>query len=225
MFDFSIETANSIHTAASIIAVTAALVAACAGGITYITSTIQSQHNNLEIAKANSLSDQANNAAAQAKLKTEELTKQNLELAIKLENEKQNRLKIESTLGMRYISEQQANEIIKALSSKNEEIEISIQIARQESEVLNYGRQIAEAFKRAGAHVSISNTIIMSGDNTGTRALIMKGPGHIIIHDAIKASGIANSIDILEPQPGTGYLVDPNKFAASITVFPKSLHL
>lgn len=228
MLNISLETANLIHTCASITAITAALIAASSGVITYMASSVQSRYNDQAIANANSVSAQANNAAAQAKVTSEELVKKNIELSIELEKERQERLKIEYSLSRRSLTPQQKETLSEHLEKARGISEVVIHIARQESEVINYSDEIKLAFTKAGVNVKLERGhVISTGDNTGVQVVMLKGPGHDAIEYAIEQAGFASAIlhAPLQSPPGRTFSHDPNLFAAKITIFPKPPHL
>lgn len=228
MSNISLQTANLIHTYASITAITAAFIAASSGVITYMASSVQSRYNDQAIANANSVSAQANNAAAQAKVTSEELVKKNIELSIELEKERQERLKMESSLSRRSLTPQQKEILSENLKKVSGISKIVIHIAQQESEVINYGEEMILAFAESGIDVTVVKVNVLSlGSSTGVRATIYNGPGHDAIEYAIAQSGFASVVHRapLQPPQGARFTHDPNLFAAKITIFPKPPHL
>ena len=228
MSNISLQTANLIHTYASITAITAAFIAASSGVITYMASSVQSRYNDQAIANANSVSAQANNAAAQAKVTSEELVKKNIELSIELEKERQERLKMESSLSRRSLTPQQKEILSENLKKVSGISKIVIHIAQQESEVINYSDEIRLAFTKAGINVKLERGhVISTGDNTGVQVVMLKGPGHDAIEYAIEQAGFASVVHRapLQPPQGARFTHDPNLFAAKITIFPKPPHL
>ncbi|WP_150796672.1 hypothetical protein [Pseudomonas fluorescens] len=116
MTNITLEMANAIYTCASVVAITAALLSACAGVLTYMASSVQDRFADQAIANANQMSAEANRAAAHANLKAESLIKQNIELSIKLEAEKNERLKTEAALGPRKLDSTISRELVKNLN-------------------------------------------------------------------------------------------------------------
>lgn len=227
MLNISLEVANTIYTYASIVAITAALISACGGVLTYMASSVQDRYSDQAIANANKMSAEANNAAAQANVTTEKLTKQNLELSIQLETEKKERLKIEESLRTRVLTEKEADKLIKGLESARGIASVIVAIARQEPEVINYSRQIIQTLKKAGINTLVSNTHIFStGSNTGMHVVIFEGPGYSTVEKAIKESELSSSIRRAAPESkNSNYGFDRSKIAATITIFQKDLHL
>lgn len=161
MINISLDTANLIHTVGSVIAIVSAFIAASTGLMTFIASTVQSRYADQKIAEANSLSAVANDAAARANHKTEELVKQNLELSLKLEAEKKERLRIETTLGPRTISRDSASSLITKLHGLDKS-KVRVVIARSEAEVENYAAMIVMILQSAGIDVIAERTLSFS---------------------------------------------------------------
>lgn len=223
MLNFSLETANVIHTTGSVIAIISAFIAAVAGAMTFVASVVQSQHADQKIAEANSLSAIANNSAAQANQKTEELVKQNLQLAIKLESERTERLRLESSLGPRKIDPDAASKLVARLSLL-ENTRIVLKIARLEDEVESYAAQLLVILKSAGVQVSVQKSLsISTGSNTGAQAVFLNGPESEKVEDAFRESGIFDRLlrPKLDPSMQAGFDFSINDVSAVITVFPK----
>lgn len=229
-----IETAKIIHPVAPAISIGAALIAAIAGAVTHTASTILAKHKDKVIAEINSVSAQANNAAAQAKITTEEITKKNLELSIELERERHARLQTQERLGPRKISPTQLLNLQSTMPrfSPNDIYRIMVQTANQDDEVISYARDMAAALCNAGINTFIdtSTTHQITGiSNTGTRAIRLSGPNSLEITTAIKLSGLADVVqndkvysfplDYLPPKFNT------NELAAIILIFPKTPYL
>ncbi|WP_409259394.1 hypothetical protein [Pseudomonas sp. KCJK9009] len=225
MLNISLEAANTIHTSASLIAITCALIASIAGVVTYMASTVQSRYNDQAIANANSVSAQARNAAAQAELKTEEVTKANLELSIKLETEKLKRLKIEENLMPRTFSTQVTKAFTSNLKGLDGKPVVIINIAKSEDEVTRLAGSLSDILKDAGAHVVITKVHVISmGSNTGIKAMLYDGFGNKQIELAIQESGIASKISRYYPKPNRlPPRFDTSQVAAEISIFTKDL--
>lgn len=197
MLNLSLEAANAVYTCASIVAITAALISACAGVITYMASSIQDRYADQAIANANSVSAQANNAAAQANAKTEILTKQNLELQIQVEKEKKERLILQKNLGKRHLSEAQVQNIKSTLSKASFTPHLSIEANRADIEAWEYAMDIARVFSESGAIVILKPTgirITIGSSNTGLAAYIYDTQEKIGLNQIIKEIGIASEV-------------------------------
>ncbi|MFK3815072.1 hypothetical protein ACI2KG_00430 [Pseudomonas sp. NPDC089407] len=223
MLNLSLETANVIHTTGSVIAIISAFIAAVAGAMTFVASVVQSQHADQKIAEANSLSAIANNSAAEANQKTEELVQQNLELSIKLESERNERLRLQNSLGPRKISPETALKLMEDLKGLGNS-SIRLKIARNEEEVEKYAAQIFLILKMAGIPTTAQKThTISSGSNTGVQAVFFNGPESEKIESIFRESGVFSRI--LRPkidasnQDGFGF--NTSEITAVITVFPK----
>jgi hypothetical protein len=217
MLDVSQEIASAINSYASIIAIAAGFVTAGAGVLTYMSASTMARYSDEAIAKANSVSAEANNAAAQANAKTETLTQQNLELQIRLEKERKERLELQKSVERRSISEKQRKEIIDTSKKIQKKLKIKIHCNAKDTEARAYVQQIGQLLHDQGHYAEgIEAGIIVQMDsaNIGVYLLIYDTPHKLDVLALLALTGIATEIVQLNTP-------DPNGFHAELTVLPK----
>lgn len=201
MLDVSQEIAKAINSYASIIAISAGFVTAIAGVLTYMSASTLARYSNEAIAKANSVSAEANNAAAQANAKTEILTQQNLELQIKLEKERKERLELQKAVERRSISKKTEKEIRDSSARINRKLKIRIECFSHDFEAITYAEQLGGLLHSLGHDVKgVRTGVIIHLDtaNTGVDLLIFDTPAQ---HDALLLlgfTGVATQIKQLK---------------------------
>lgn len=182
MFSMPQELATTIQNYASIVTILAAFVSAGAGFLTFIASSNLSRYSDEAISKANSVSAQANSAAATANEKAEEINKQNLELQIKLEKERKERLELQKAVERRSISKETEAAIRKSSERINRKLRIRIECHAHDHEALAYAEQFGGLLHSLGHDVEGIGTgivIEMGTANIGVYLLIYDTPAQL----------------------------------------------
>ncbi|MFU2327723.1 hypothetical protein [Pseudomonas sp. NFX98] len=229
MPEISLETANIIYRYASIVALVALVASAGAGLVIYVTSEIRGKYADESIERARNLGAQANESAAQANVKAETLTKENLQLSLTLEKERKERLELQRQLGPRTLSAEQKIKLVDMLKHLPENATILITRNESSKETNDYASEIAETFKRAGANVVEKqiNFMTFGSPNYGVRLVLLGGPGRETIKTSMQSTNIATEIKQLpEPDPKNPTRNLYNwSMSAAIEVLPKPPHL
>ncbi|MFZ3328505.1 MAG: hypothetical protein WA231_22640 [Methylocella sp.] len=151
----------------------------------------------------------ANAEAAKAVRETEVIRKENLELSIKLEQERSARMKIESGLASRRVSGNKRELLIDALRDLYPKPKVFISRIVGDAETREFGDSLVGAMSEAGIQFSQSTIGIGIGIPEGLTVIIDKSQEASLLANAFKNAGLSASLQQGQPQDG---------FAATIIV-------
>lgn len=232
MWDISLNTANTMYTWGSLIATSAAVIAAIAGVAALWGAGVRDKHSDQQIETARATAESARESAAKIESETEKLKNQNLELKLDLEKERIKRLELERSVGPRSLSPQEIKSIKSSLLSLQKKTSVLIH-CRPDEEVRSYANQIATCLSEAGVSVTaqINNAFILGAPETGLSVYICHGYGAKYIENAILSAGIQARINHSKIDPKN---YNPNEehkmfneleIAAYLYVYPKAPHI
>ncbi|HDS1734662.1 hypothetical protein [Pseudomonas sp. BP8] len=225
MPDISPHTASLIHTIASVTAIIAALISASAVIVAHMASEVQSRHAEKSTAQASQAIAEAHDTAALSRLESEALRQQTVEMAARLEAEKEERLRVVASLQPRKLTEQ-TQTAFKTLASELAEQKIKpavlLTIVKNDAEALQYAKQIAVALTKAGVQVQIKQLALLK-DISGTQVVLYSGAGNQAIERAFKTAEGAFQISRSSQNPRvTLDDQDSTIISALISVYPKN---
>lgn len=191
-----IDLANTIYKISSFVALLALALSAIAGIFIYISSEIRGKYSDQLIENARALGAQANESAAVADVKAEQLKKDNLELSITLERERRERIELERRLGPRLLSIEQKKAIHETLKNISKRASVIIITSDNSPEASNYASEIYEALRASGVKTLRRNlkvTTIGSPDY-GVSLILLGGPEKQAIKRAFTSTNIVTEV-------------------------------
>jgi len=224
MWDISVNTANAMYTWGSVIATSAAVIAAIAGVVAFWGSGVRDKHSDQQIEVARATAEQARESTANLEAETERLKRQNLELRLDLERQQRERLRLERALGPRQVTQEQRDTLVLILSAASHLRPRAALYVAHEAEPRFYARSLIEALTAAGVTVDLVDDVylIAAGQNTGIVLTPGWGPGASQISFGFKCAAFPDMI--IEPRSPHGVthgLFDRMNSAALIQIFPK----
>ncbi|CAM4226063.1 hypothetical protein BOMU111920_16925 [Bordetella muralis] len=152
IWDISLETANRMYFWASLAAIGLGAITVLSAVLTFWASGVISKHNDQAINSARATAEQSRESANRLEAETEGLKNKNLQLAIRLEEERTARLKLEDKLAPRRLSSDQHRALVQYLQ-RLQPFDIAVGSISGDVEAMGFAEQLRSAIKEAGFKV------------------------------------------------------------------------